>query len=46
MRVIGLLSTEEEARELQFIAKVCTLETRIHYITKIDKLKKMVREQH
>ena len=40
MRVIGLLSTEEEAKELQFIAKICTLENRIHYITKIDKIKK------
>ena len=46
MRVIGLLSTEEEARELQFIAKVCTIEYRIYNIVKIEKLKKMVKEQH
>ncbi len=46
MRVIGLLSTEEEVKELQFVAKICTLENRIHYITKIDKLKKIVKEQH
>jgi len=46
MLVIGLLSTEEEARELQFIAKVCTLEYRIHNIVQIDKLKKIVKEQH
>ena len=46
MRVIGLLSTEEEAKELQFIAKVCTLENRIHYIAQIQRLKKIVKEQH
>jgi hypothetical protein len=39
MRVIGLLSTEEEAKELQFIAKICSLEGRIHYIVKIDRMK-------
>ena len=46
MRVIGLLSTEEEAKELQFIAKICTLEYQIHNIVKIDKIKKMIKEQH
>ena len=46
MRVIGLLSTEEEANELQFIAKICTIENRIHYITQLDKLKKIAKEQH
>jgi len=45
MRVIGLLSTEEEAKELQFIAKICTLENRIHYITKIEKLKKIIKDR-
>jgi len=46
MRVIGLLSTEEEARELQFIAKVCTIENRIHNIIQIEKIKKMIKDQH
>jgi hypothetical protein len=45
MQVIGLLSTEEEANELQFIAKICTLKNRIHYIAQLDKLKKIVKEQ-
>ena len=40
MMVIGLLSTEEEAHELQYIAKVCTLEDRIHRIILIDRLKR------
>jgi uncharacterized protein YerC len=46
MRVIGLLSTEEEAKELQFIAKVCTIENRIHNIIQIEKIKKMIKNQH
>jgi hypothetical protein len=45
MIVIGLLSTEEEAQELQFIAKICTLEDRIRYIVHIDRIKKLAREQ-
>lgn len=39
MIVIGLLSTEEEALELQFIAKVCAVEDQIRYIARIGKLK-------
>jgi len=38
MMVIGLLSTEEEANELQFIAKICTLEERIHRIVHIHRI--------
>lgn len=46
MIVIGLLSTEEEAQELQFIAKICTLEDRIRYIVYIDRIKKLANEQN
>jgi len=46
MRVIGLLSSQEEANELQFIAKICTIENRIHYISKLEKLKKEVKKLH
>ncbi len=42
MKVIGLLSTEEEAKELQFIAKICTLEGRIHFLVHVSKLKEIV----
>jgi hypothetical protein len=45
MRVIGLLSSEEEANEIKFIAKVCTINDRIRFIIHIDKLKKMVDEK-
>jgi predicted type IV restriction endonuclease len=39
MMVIGLISTEEEAQELQFIAKICTIENRIRHIIYIEKAK-------
>ncbi len=41
MKVIGLLSSEEEANEIKFIAKVCTLNDRIRFILHVEKLKKM-----
>jgi hypothetical protein len=46
MIVIGLLSTEEEAQEIQFIAKICTVEDRIRYIVHVDKIKKLVSQQN
>ncbi|HVQ00950.1 MAG TPA: hypothetical protein VMT57_05500 [Candidatus Thermoplasmatota archaeon] len=39
MIVIGLISTEEEAQELQFIAKICTIENRIRHIIYIERAK-------
>ncbi|MEM0466180.1 MAG: hypothetical protein QXL17_04180 [Candidatus Thermoplasmatota archaeon] len=45
MIVIGLLSTEEEANELQFIAKVCTVNDRIRFLVKYDRLKQAVKNQ-
>ena len=45
MRVIGLLSSEEEAKEIKFIAQVCSLNDRIRFIVKIEKLKKMAEEK-
>jgi hypothetical protein len=46
MIVIGLLSTEEEAQEIQFIAKICTVEDRIRHIVRIDKIKKLAYESN
>jgi hypothetical protein len=45
MIVIGLISTEEEAQELQFIAKICTIENRIKHIIYVDKIKKLQQTQ-
>jgi hypothetical protein len=45
MIVIGLLSSEEEAQEIQFIAKICTVENRIRYLVHVERIKKLVSEQ-
>ncbi len=39
MKVIGLLSSEEEAKEIKFIAKVCSLNDRIRFLLQVEKLK-------
>jgi hypothetical protein len=46
MIVIGLLSTEEEAQEIQFIAKICTVENRIRYIIHVERIKHLVSQQN
>lgn len=46
MIVIGLLSTEEEAQEIQYIAKICTIENRIRYLVHVEKVKQLVQEQN
>jgi hypothetical protein len=45
MIVIGLLSSEEEAQEIQFIAKICTVENRIRYLVHVERIKKLVSDQ-
>jgi len=45
MLVIGLLSTQQEAEEIKFIAKVCTLEDRIHFLVRMNKLKELLRQE-
>ncbi|MFO7677567.1 MAG: hypothetical protein R6V50_04195 [Thermoplasmatota archaeon] len=46
MKIIGLLSTQEEAEEIQFVAKICTLQKRIHYITYLEKIKNPIRKKN
>jgi hypothetical protein len=41
MIVVGLLSSQKEVEELKYIAKVCTLEGRIRFICRMQKLKDM-----
>jgi hypothetical protein len=41
MIVVGLLSTEQEVDELKYIAKVCTIEGRIRFICRMQKIKDM-----
>jgi len=46
MIVIGLLSTEEEAQEIQFIAKICTIENRIRYLVHVERIKQLVSQEN
>jgi hypothetical protein len=45
MIVVGLLSTEQEVEELKYIAKVCTLEDRIHFICRMQKLSDILKKE-
>jgi len=45
MLIIGLLSTKQEAEEIKYIAKICTLEDRIHFIVRMQKLKNILKEE-
>jgi|YNPBryantNP2012_1023418.scaffolds.fasta_scaffold15765_1 hypothetical protein len=44
MKVIGLLSTEEEANEIRYIAQVCTVADRIRFLVHLDKVKRVLEE--
>ena len=45
MIVIGLLSTKQEVEEIKYIAKICTVEDRIHFIVRMQKLKNILKEE-
>jgi len=44
MIVVGLLSTKEEVEDIKYISKVATLEDRIHYVVRMDKIKRMLKQ--
>ena len=43
MLVVGLLSTEQEVEEIKYIAKVCTLEDRIHFIVRMQRIRELLK---
>ena len=45
MLIIGLLSTKEEVDEIKYIAKVCALEDRIHFVVRMQRLKDMLKKE-
>jgi len=45
MLVVGLLSSQQEAEEIKYIAKVCTLEDRIHFIVRMQKIKELLKQE-
>jgi hypothetical protein len=46
MIVIGLLSTKQEVEEIRYIAKVCDVEDRIHFVVRMQRLKDMLRKEN
>jgi hypothetical protein len=45
MLVVGLLSSQEEANEIKYIAKICAIEDRIHFVVRMEKIKQMLKDQ-
>ncbi len=45
MIVVGLLSTEQEVIEIKYIAKICKLESRIHFIIRMQRIKEMMQKE-
>ena len=45
MIVVGLLSSQKEAEEIRFIAKIFSLENRIHQIARKEAIRRLI-EQH
>ncbi|MCJ7571092.1 MAG: hypothetical protein MUO82_04350 [Candidatus Thermoplasmatota archaeon] len=45
MNVIGLLSTQEEIEEIKNIAKLATLEERIHFLCRMQKIKDLLKKE-
>lgn len=45
MLVVGLLSTAQEVEEIKYIAKVCSLEDRVHFIVRMQKLKEILKKE-
>ena len=45
MLIVGLISTKQEVEEIKNIAKVCSLEERIHFIVRMQKLKELLKKE-
>jgi hypothetical protein len=45
MIVIGLISTKQEVEEIKYIAKVCDVEDRIHFVVRMQKLKEILKKE-
>ncbi|MCD6411832.1 MAG: hypothetical protein J7L20_05360 [Thermoplasmata archaeon] len=45
MRVVGLITSMQEAKELEYIANVCEVIKRIRYLARIAKLRELLRNR-
>lgn len=43
MLIVGLLSNKQEAEEIRYIAKVCDVEDRIHFVVRMQRIKEMLK---
>lgn len=46
MIIIGLLSTKQEVEEIKYIAKICKVEDRVHFISRMQEIKKLLKEEN
>lgn len=42
MIIVGLISSRNEAEEIRFIAQVCKLEERIHYLARKEAIRRLI----
>jgi len=45
MLIVGLLSTQQEAEELSYIAKICDLEDRVHFLVRMQRIREMLKNE-
>jgi hypothetical protein len=43
MLIVGLLSSEQEAEEIKYIAKICDVEDRIRFVVRMQRMKEMLK---
>jgi len=44
MIVIGLLSSKQEVDEIKYIASVCDIEDRIHFVVRMQRIKELLKK--
>jgi len=44
MIIVGLISTRREAEELQFIAQICKIEERVHYLARKEAIRRLMNQ--
>ena len=45
MLIVGLLSSKQEAQEIKYIANVCAIEDRIHFVVRMQRIKNMLKDE-
>jgi len=44
MIIVGLISSKNEAEEIRFIAQVCKIEERIHYLARKEAIRRLINQ--